>query len=72
MSNDGPRTIRALEVTMEFHDPFKQVVLNDSDRIIDRTDDPLGATKQRDFQVTLSKVFPWNGISSILLSVLRV
>ncbi len=62
VSNDGPRTIRALEVTIEFHDQFKQVVLNDTDRIIERTDDPLGATKQRDFQVTLEQSVPleWN------------
>ena len=62
VSNDGPRTIRALEVTVEFHDPFKQVILKDSNRIIDRTDDPLGATKQRDFQVTLEQSVPseWN------------
>jgi hypothetical protein len=62
LSNDGPRTIRALEVTVEFRDPFKQVVLKDSDRIIDRTDEPVGATKQRDFQVTLDQGVPseWN------------
>src|SRR5277367_6067792 len=62
VSNDGPRAIRALEVTVEFHDPFKQVILKDSDVIIERTDDPLGATKQRDFQVTLDQSVPseWN------------
>ena len=62
MSNDGPRTIRALQVSVEFHDQFKQVVLKDSDRIIDRTDDPLPGAKQRDFQVTLEQSVPseWN------------
>jgi hypothetical protein len=62
MSNDGPRTIRGLEVTVEFHDRFNQVILKDSERIIDRTDDPLAATKQRDFQVTLDQSVPseWN------------
>jgi hypothetical protein len=62
MANAGPRTIRALQVSIEFHDPFNQVILKDSDRLIDRTDDPLGSGKQRDFQVTLEQSLPveWN------------
>jgi hypothetical protein len=62
MSNDGPRTIRALQVSVEFHDQFNQVVLKDSNRLIDRTDDPLGSGKQRDVQVTLEQGVPleWN------------
>jgi hypothetical protein len=62
LSNDGPRTIRSLEVTIEFYDPFKQVVLRDTDRIIDRTDPPLGVAKAQDFQVTLEQRLPaeWN------------
>jgi hypothetical protein len=60
--NKGPRTIRALEVVVEFHDPFKQVVLRDDNRLIEMTDPPLGAGKQQDFQITVEQGVPseWN------------
>lgn len=60
--NRGPRTIRALEVVVEFHDPFKQVVLRDDNRLIEKTDPPLGAGKQQDFTVTVEQGVPseWN------------
>jgi hypothetical protein len=56
--NKGPRTIRALEVVVEFHDPFKQVVLRDDNRLIEKTDTPLGAGKQQDFTITVEQGVP--------------
>src|SRR3984893_13965355 len=32
--NNGPRPIRQIEVTLEFHDPFNQVVLRDKQRLL--------------------------------------
>jgi hypothetical protein len=34
VENDGPRTINQIEVTLEFHDVFNQVVLRDSQRLL--------------------------------------
>ncbi len=34
--NDGARTIRALDVTLEFHDPFNQVILRENESLIGR------------------------------------
>ena len=56
--NKGPRTIRALEVVVEFHDPFKQVVLRDDNRLIEKTDPPLGPGKQQDFTITVEQGVP--------------
>jgi hypothetical protein len=62
VSNDGPRTVRAIEVVFEFRDPFNQVVLRDPQRLIEPTADPLKAGQSRDFQVTLGAHLPseWN------------
>jgi hypothetical protein len=62
VSNDGPRTVRALDVTLEFRDPFSQVVLRDPQRLILGDGPPLKAGESRDFQVTLGAHLPseWN------------
>jgi len=61
LSNDSSRTLRGLDVTLEFTDPFNQVVLRDSERLVDPASPPLGAGQQRDFQVTLEHVpAEWN------------
>src|SRR5579862_3782193 len=62
ISNDGNRPIRALELTVEFHDQFNQVVLREAQRVIDVTAAPLPAGQQRDFQVTIQQHIPstWN------------
>jgi hypothetical protein len=62
VSNDGPRTLRALDVTFEFRDPFNQVVLRDPQRLILADGSPLKAGESRDFQVTLGAHLPveWN------------
>jgi len=61
ISNDGVRNLRGLEVLIEFHDPFNQVILRDSERLIGPRDAALGGGRRRDFQVTLEHVpAEWN------------
>ncbi|MGA8224551.1 MAG: hypothetical protein WB780_23100 [Candidatus Acidiferrales bacterium] len=55
-SNDGTRMVRALEVTLEFHDPMNQVVLRETQRLIGRSGQPLDGGQRRDFQITLDHV----------------
>jgi len=56
ISNDGTRTVRALEVTLEFHDPMNQVVLRETERLIGASEQPLDGGQRRPFQVTLDHV----------------
>ena len=61
VSNDGTRTIRGLEATLEFHDPFNQVILKESEQLIGAKEAPLGGGQPRDFQITLEHVpAEWN------------
>ena len=52
IKNNGPRPIRQIEVTLEFHDVFKQVVLRDKERLFDPDAIPLESDHMRDFQIT--------------------
>ena len=58
VSNDGPRPIAAIEVRIEFHDPFKQVILKDTLRPIRRTDAPLKVGEQREFNLAIDQGLP--------------
>lgn len=49
--NNGPRPIRQIEVTLEFHDPFNQVVLRDKQRLFGANAVPLPPHDRRDFQL---------------------
>lgn len=62
VTNAGNRTLRALNVNFEFHDPFKQVVLRDAQILIDPVGKPLGPGQSLTFQVTLGAHLPseWN------------
>jgi hypothetical protein len=51
--NDGPRKVRAMEVTVEFHDPFHQVILRDTNQLVDRSGATLDAGQHRDFQIQM-------------------
>jgi hypothetical protein len=53
ISNDGVRTIRGMEVTVEFHDPFHQVILRETQLLIGPSTPSLGAGQHQDFQITL-------------------
>ena len=52
VKNNGPRPIRQIEVTLEFHDVFRQVVLRDKERIFSPDAIPLESYHTRDFQIT--------------------
>jgi hypothetical protein len=59
--NDGAHTIRALDVTLEFHDPFNQVILRETESVIGPKDAALQGGQRRDFQITLEHVpVEWN------------
>lgn len=62
VTNAGKRTVRALNVNFEFHDPFNQVILRDGQVLIDPAGQPLGPGQSRPFQVTLGAHLPseWN------------
>lgn len=61
VSNDGLRTVRGLEVTLEFYDPFHQVVLRETDRLIAPGSGNLNASQRRNFQITFEHVpAEWN------------
>lgn len=58
ISNDGPRAVDAVEVLVEFHDAFHQVILRETGRPIRRSDQPLRVGEQREFQVTIEQGLP--------------
>ncbi len=59
--NDGARTIRALDVTLEFHDPFNQVILRETESVVGPKDAAIQGGQRRDFQITLEHVpVEWN------------
>jgi len=55
VSNSGPRTVRILEASFEFRDALNQVVLRNTERVIEPPD-ILAAGVQRDFRVTFEHV----------------
>ncbi len=49
--NNGPRAIRQIEISLEFHDVFNQVVLRDTQRLFSPTAVPFGPNDRHDFQI---------------------
>lgn len=61
VSNNGSQRIRQIEITLEFHDPFGQVVLRDKQRLFSPTAPPLAPHQQRDFQLGYETIpIQWN------------
>lgn len=59
--NEGPRTIREIEVTIEFRDLFNQVVLRDTRRVFGPRSAPLANGQRREFQFGFEHVpADWN------------
>ena len=59
--NDGAHTIRALDVTLEFHDPFNQVILRETEPVVGPKEAAVQGGQRRDFQITLEHVpVEWN------------
>ena len=51
VENDGNRKIHQIEITIEFHDPFHQVILRDKQRLFLPTAPPFFPGQQRDVQI---------------------
>ena len=61
LDNTGKRRIKQIEITLEFHDPFGEVVLRDKQRLLSKYDAPIGAGQQHDFQIPYEHVSAqWN------------
>jgi|SRR5579862_8457327 hypothetical protein len=61
IENEGTQTVKAMDVLIEFRDPFNQVILRDTERLIGASTNPLGPSQPRDFQVTLEHIpEQWN------------
>jgi hypothetical protein len=61
VANDGPRAIREIEATIEFHDLFNQVVLRDTRRVLGPRAAPLAGGQRREFQFGFEHVpSGWN------------
>lgn len=62
ISNKGSRTIRAVEVTVEFYDRANHIVLRDTRRIIGNGTQPLESGETNDFQIGFEQIpASWNG-----------
>ena len=60
-ANTGNRPVRAIEVTVEFHDLVNQLVLRDTVRVFPPGTPPLSPGHERDFQLTFEHVpAGWN------------
>ena len=61
VSNDGNRTIRQMEITVEFRDQLNQVVLRETTRIIGAKAEPLNGGFRRDLELTFEHIpDDWN------------
>jgi hypothetical protein len=61
VENAGNRKVQQIEVTLEFHDPFNQVVLRDRQRLFLPTAQPFQPGQQRDVQVPYEHIpAQWN------------
>lgn len=59
--NAGPRTLAALEITIEFFDPFNQLILRETHRVVTREGQPLAPGQSRTFQITFEHIpVQWN------------
>ncbi|MFZ0039160.1 MAG: hypothetical protein WAK91_17175 [Candidatus Acidiferrales bacterium] len=61
ISNDGVATVKEIEVNFEFHDPFNQVILRETRRLLGPNARPLAGGERRNFQISLEYVpSEWN------------
>jgi len=63
VTNVGNRKVKQIEITLEFHDPFNQVVLRDRQRLFLPTAPPMEPGQSRDFQVPYEHISAeWNNV----------
>jgi hypothetical protein len=61
VSNDGVATVKEVELSFEFRDPFNQVILRETRRLLGPNAHPLAGGERRDFQISLEYVpSEWN------------
>lgn len=61
VENSGNRKVHQIEITVEFHDPFNQVILRDKQRLFLSTAPPFLPGQQRDVQIPYEHIPPqWN------------
>lgn len=61
VKNNGPRAVRQIEISLEFHDVFRQVVLRDKQRLFGVHAIPLESYHSQDFQLTYESMpAQWN------------
>jgi hypothetical protein len=70
VENSGDRKIQQIEITIEFHDPFNQVILRDKQRLFLPTAPPFLPGQQRDVQIPYEHIpAQWNNVfPSIVVS----
>jgi hypothetical protein len=63
VQNGGSRQIRQIEVTLEFHDVFNQVVLRDKQRLFPPHTPPIPPGERRDFELAYEHIpVQWNQV----------
>jgi hypothetical protein len=63
VENGGDRKIQQIEITIEFHDPFNQVILRDKQRLFLPTAPPFMPGQQRDVQIPYEHIpAQWNNV----------
>lgn len=61
VTNAGTQTVQGLSIELDFYDPFRQVVLKDTEQLVGPNDPPLRPTEQRGLQITLGGIpAEWN------------
>jgi len=75
LENSGIDGLEDVEVTMEFHDAFNQVVLRETRKLFGQNSKPLYGGERRDFQVSLEYVpeqwnqqYPTMRVTGVLLA----
>jgi hypothetical protein len=73
VENGGDKKIHQIEITVEFHDPFHQVILRDKQRLFLSTAPPFMPGQQRDVQIPYEHIPPqWDQVfPSIVVSGLE-
>ena len=74
VENAGTRRVQNIEVTVEFHDPFNQVILRDKQRLFLPNAPPFEPEQKRDVQIPYEHIPPqWNnGFPSVVVSGLSL
>ena len=63
VQNGGSRGIRQIEITLEFHDVFNQVVQREKQRLFEPKEPPLKPGETRNFQITYEHISAqWNQV----------